>query len=226
MCQITPIETETHVVTGPQVFTYFPTLIYTDKKPEFLDVVREVSDEYIEKAKADHDLNEIYPVYMTGSFYDDPRLAAFSQAVGQAAWDVLSGQGYNMNGLSTYFTEMWSQQHYKHSSMEQHVHGFGSQIVGFYFTQTPEDCSRVLFHDPRAGKVMINLPEADMGMATPASSTINFKPEPGMLIFTNAWLAHSFTRHAAVDPIQFVHFNLSIRQDMPHVCPVSAAEVI
>ena len=201
-------------------------MIYIDQKPEFLDVVREVSDEYIEKAKADHDLNEIYPVYMTGSFYDDPRLEAFSQAVGQAAWDVLSGQGYNMNGLSTYFTEMWSQQHYKHSSMEQHVHGFGSQIVGFYFTKTPEDCSRVVFHDPRAGKMMVGLPELDPMMATPASGMINFKPEPGMVIFTNAWLAHSFTRHASTDPIQFIHFNLGVQQAAHTGCPVPAAEIV
>ena len=225
MCQISTVA-DAPVVNEPQVFVYFQTLVYTDKKPEFLDVVREVCDEYVEKAKAEQELNEIYPVYMTGSFYDDPRMADFAQMVGQTAWDILGGQGYNMNGLSTFFTEMWCQQHYKHSSMEQHVHGFGSQIVGFYFTKTPEDCSRVVFHDPRAGKVMINLPEADMSLATPASNMINFKPEPGMLMFTNAWLAHSFTRHAANEPIQFVHFNLGVRQDMPHVCPAPAAEVI
>jgi uncharacterized protein (TIGR02466 family) len=222
MCQITPIETEAPVVTGPQVFTYFPTLIYTDQKPEFLDVVREVSDEYIEKAKADHDLNEIYPVYMTGSFYDDPRLAAFSQAVGQAAWDVLNGQGYNMNGLNTFFTEMWCQQHYKNSSMEQHVHGFGSQIVGFYFLETPEGGSNVVFHDPRAGKVQIDLPEQDMNMATAASKMINFTPKPGMMIFSNSWLSHSFTRNGSEYPVTFIHFNLSVIANPP----APAAEVI
>jgi uncharacterized protein (TIGR02466 family) len=225
MCQITPV-TEPTVVTGPQIFTYFPTLIYTDKRPEFLDAVREVCDEYVEKTKTDQDLNEIYPVYMTNSFFDDPRMADFAQHVGQEAWNILGGQGYNMNGLNTFFTEMWCQQHYKHSSMEQHVHGYGSQIIGFYFTQTPEDCSRVVFHDSRAGKVMINLPETDMNMATPASSMINFKPEPGMLIFTNAWLAHSFTRHAANEPIQFVHFNLTVQQAAPVPCCVPAAEII
>ena len=52
MCQITPV-TETPVVNEPQVFTYFPTLIYTDKRPEFLDAVREVCYEYVEKAKAE-----------------------------------------------------------------------------------------------------------------------------------------------------------------------------
>jgi uncharacterized protein (TIGR02466 family) len=225
MCQIQP-EAEASVVSEPQVFTYFPTLIYTDIKPEFLNTVRTVCDEYVEKSKSERELDEIYPVYMTGSFYDDPRMSDFSQMIGQTAWDILAGQGAAMNGLSTFFSEMWCQQHYKHSSMEQHVHGFGSQIVGFYFTQTPENCSRVVFHDPRAGKMMSSLPEADVNMATPLSMMINFKPEPGMLIFTNAWLAHSFTRHASEEPIQFVHFNIGVRQDGPIACPAPAAEVI
>lgn len=226
MCQIPAAVAEIPASTEPQIFNYFPTLVYTANLPEFLDVVRTVSDEYVEKAKLNHDLNEIYPLYMTDSFYNDPRLESFSRAIGQMAWDALAGQGFNMEPFNTFFTEMWCQQHYKHSSMEQHVHGFGSQIVGFYFTQTPEDCSRVVFHDPRAGKMMVGLPELDPTMATPASGMINFKPEPGMVIFTNAWLAHSFTRHASTDPIQFVHFNLGVQQAAPIGCPAPAAEIV
>jgi uncharacterized protein (TIGR02466 family) len=225
MCSVAPVEAVV-VSNEPQIFTYFPTLIYTIKKPEFLDAARAVCDENIEKAKADHDLNEIYPVYMTGNFYDDPRMIELAGFIGQTAWDILAGQGAAMTGLSTFFSEMWCQQHYKHSSMEQHVHGFGSQIVGFYFTQTPEDCSRVVFHDPRAGKMMSCLPEADVSLATPLSMMINFKPEPGMLIFTNSWLPHSFTRQAGEEPIQFIHFNLGVRQDMNVGCPAPAAEII
>jgi hypothetical protein len=114
MCSVAPIEAVV-VSNEPQIFTYFPTLIYTINKPEFLDAARAVCDENIEKAKADHDLNEIYPVYMTGSFYDDPRMAEFSGFVGQTAWDNLAGQGAAMTGLRTFFLEMWCQQHYKHS---------------------------------------------------------------------------------------------------------------
>ena len=171
------------MVTGPQIFTYFPTLIYTISKPEFLEAARAVCDEHIEKAKVDHDLNEIYPVYMTGSFYDDPRMKEMSDFIGQTAWEILVGQGAAMNGLGTYFSEMWCQQHYKHSSMEQHVHGNGAQLVGFYFLETPENCSKALFYDPRAGKVQANLPEANMGEITPASNTIGFEAQPGTMIF-------------------------------------------
>jgi len=208
-----------------QMYTYFPTFVYSVLKPELLDVVRNVCDENIDKLK-DKPLDEIYPLYQTGNLFEDERMKDFSQTVGQLAWDILKEQGYAMDGLTTYFTEMWCQQHYKHSAMEQHVHGWGSQVVGFYFTKTPKDCSRVLFYDPRPGKVMINLPEAEMNNATAASNIINFVPEEGMLMFTNAWLPHSFTRHAAEDPIQFIHFNLGVGQAPTAACSAPAAEVV
>ena len=57
MCQIPAAVAETPASTEPQIFNYFPTLVYTANRPEFLDVVRTVSDEYVEKAKLNHDLN-------------------------------------------------------------------------------------------------------------------------------------------------------------------------
>jgi uncharacterized protein (TIGR02466 family) len=132
-----------------------------------------------------------------------------------------------MQDKAVSFTEMWTQEHHKHSAMDAHVHGFGSQIVGFYFLETPEDCSRVVFHDPRAGKVQIDLPEQNINAATPASKAINFTPKPGMMIFANSWLMHSFTRHAADKPIKFVHFNLTvIQQPQTQTCNHNHAEVI
>jgi uncharacterized protein (TIGR02466 family) len=94
--------------------------------------------------------------------------------------------------------------------MEQHVHGAGSQIVGFYFVQIPENSSEVLFFDPRSAKVQINLPEADLSAASPASNIIRFTPEEGTLLLTNSYIAHSFTRHASKTACQFIHFNVSV----------------
>ena len=207
-------------------YHYFPSIVYSIKKPEFLEVVKTVSDEYLAKRKEEQkEIDDIYPVVMTDSFYADSRIEEFSNYVGQTAWNILQNQGYAMEQFNTQFTEMWTQEHHKHSLMEQHIHGYGSQIIGFYFLETPENCSRVIFHDPRPAKVQINLPEADITQAMPASTMINFLPEPGMLLFTNSWLPHSFGRHAADKPIKFVHFNLSI-QIAEKTCITSIAEVI
>lgn len=209
-----------------QVAHHFPCPMYLIDRPDFLGVVNTVSEEALEAQKKIQTLNEIYPVYMTGNYYGDPRLAKFTEFVGATAWNILNEQGYAMHDKVVSFTEMWTQEHHKHSAMDQHVHGFGSQIVGFYFLETPEDGSRVVFHDPRSAKVQIDLPEQDMNMATPASKMINFEPKPGMFIFANSWLAHSFTRHAADKPIKFVHFNITVQMAQPATCPAPSAEVI
>jgi uncharacterized protein (TIGR02466 family) len=204
-----------------QVAYHFPCPIYLIDRPDFLDVVNYVSEEALEIRRKERSLNDIYPVYMSGNYFADPRLAKFTEFVGSTAWNILNEQGYAMQDKAVQFTEMWTQEHHKHSAMDAHVHGYGSQIVGFYFLETPQDCSRVVFHDPRAGKVQVDLPEQDMNMATPASKMINFTPKAGMMIFANSWLMHSFTRHAAELPIKFVHFNLTV---IP--APQQAAEVI
>jgi len=208
-----------------QVLYQFPCPIYVIERPDFLVSVNQVSEESLEVQRKERDLNEIYPLYMTNNYYEDERIRSFVEFVGSTAWNILNEQGYAMQNFNTTFTEMWTQEHHKHSAMDQHVHGYGSQIVGFYFLETPEDCSRIVFHDPRSAKVQIDLPENDMTIATPASKMINFEPKLGMMIFANSWLAHSFTRHASDKPIKFVHFNLTV-QHAPPSRAISNAEII
>jgi hypothetical protein len=222
----TPVE---DAPTGPKIeaFWHFPTLIYSVKAPQFLSAAKKVVTEAIaERKKEIKKLDDIYPVIMTGNLNGDPRMLDLADFIAQSAWEVLDSQGYAMQNLGTYFTEFWCQEHHKHSAMEQHVHGYGSQIVGFYFIDVPENSSRVVFHDPKAGKVQLNLLEKDMSQATPASNMVNFVPEAGTIMFANAWLAHSFTRHAASKPMRFIHFNVSVQNAAPTACPVTDVEVI
>ena len=226
VCKAAESVAEVVLQTQLQVANYFPCPVYLIERPDFLEVVQSVSEEGLAAQRKTQDLNEIYPVVMSGNFFGDPRITKFSEFVGGTAWNILNEQGYAMQDKVVSFTEMWTQEHHKHSAMDQHVHGFGSQIVGFYFLETPEDCSRLVFHDPRAGKVQVDLPEQDMNMATPASKMINFTPKPGLMVFANSWLAHSFTRHAADLPIKFVHFNLTVVSAPQTACPMPAAEIV
>lgn len=190
-------------------FTYFCSAIYAVEKPEFLKLVSDVSDEYLDKTRPLQQ-DEIYPVVMTDNYFEDERVKEFVEFIGNSAWNILNEQGYDVSNKGTAFTELWTQEHHKHSLMEQHTHTYGSQVVGFYFLEVPDNSSRVLFHDPRQGKVQSELFEKNVSEATLASRIINFEPKPGLMIFTNAWLAHSFTRHASEQPLKFVHFNLSV----------------
>lgn len=210
-----------------QVAMHFPCPIYLIERPDFLDSVMQVSEESLAQQRKNHKVNEMYPVMMSGNYFGDPRISGFAEFVGGTAWNILSEQGYAMQDKALTFTEMWTQEHYKHSSMEQHTHGYGSQIVGFYFLEVPDNSSNIVFHDPRIAKTMIDLSEQDFSQATVASKMINFTPKTGLLIFSNSWLAHSFTRHASDKPIKFVHFNLAVKiNPQVSVCLAPAAEVV
>lgn len=188
---------------------YFASPVYVVQKPDFLEAVNTVSARY-EEASREHKKTNNYVNLMTGSYAHEPELEEFSRYVSQTAWNILASQGFAMDQLVTYFTEMWTQEHNHLSSMETHVHGGGSQISAFYFLNVPKGGCKMVIHDPRPGKVIVNLPETDNSKITMGSHQIVFTPTEGTMIFTNAWLPHSLTKNMSNQPVRFVHMNLSV----------------
>lgn len=207
----------------------FPCPIYYYDLPTFLPVVRKISREYLKKAQEKHNpKGEKHLLAMSDHFAHDERLKEFCSELAEVCHYILASSGYQMDNLSTFFTAMWTQEHHYLSLMENHIHGHGEQLVGFYCLDAPTNCSRVVFHDPRPGKVQINLPEQDHSAATLASQMINFELKPGRMFIAPAWLPHSFTRNMnPKKPTRFVHFDVGIQYTPQHACEcVPAAEVI
>lgn len=190
---------------------HFTSTVYTIEKPEFFAAASAVSDELLEVSKKAHSMNEAYPFVMSGSLIGIPEIQGLEQFIAQSAWAILDNQGYRMNDFMTYVSELWVQEHFKYSGMEQHVHSHGVVVCGFYFLKTPEEGCIVEFHDPRPSKVHASLPFKDMTQVTDASNSLFIKPVPGMLIFSNSWLPHSFTRNASDESVKFIHFNVSVK---------------
>jgi uncharacterized protein (TIGR02466 family) len=187
---------------------YFATTIYAVEKRDFLSPILAISDKYLEESK--NCLGKNMTV-MTQNFSTDPEALEFAQYVSQTAWNILASQGYAMDNGVTYFTEMWTQEHNFQSSMDQHFHGNGAQISAFYFLEVPDKACKLVIYDPRAAKVIINLPQADEDKMTPASPFGVFTPKEGVIIFTPAWLPHSFSRNMNSEkPMKFVHMNISV----------------
>jgi uncharacterized protein (TIGR02466 family) len=205
---------------------YFVTPIYITKQPQFLDTVKAIAAASIKQVHGKSKPNKIHPVLMSGNLLEDERIEDFAAFVGQTAWNILSSQGYAMDQFNTTFTEMWSQEHYQTSSMDYHAHPGGNFLVGFYFLDTPEGCPPAVIHDPRPGRIMLDLPQADVNQLSLASTMVNFTPEPGMLMFAPAWLAHSFSRNTSKAPFRFVHFNITVQPNAPAACPMPEAEII
>jgi len=197
-------------------YHYFQVPVYTLETPEFLEVLREISAEYLDKAESDPE----WPVKMTENMFNDPRLEGITNYIKQCAWNILHEQGYAMEHFEMGFNDMWCQEHLKTSSMDQHTHGSGSQISGFYFLDCPENCSNLLIYDPKAGKVQCGLPVRDDVVVGVANDIISIIPEEGTFLFTNSWLPHSFTRHRSDKPLRFIHINLYATPKMPFTVEV------
>ena len=214
------------VVASLDELHYFATPIYITKQPQFLEVVKGIALDSIKQVNGKNKPNKIHPVLMSGNMLEDPRITDFASFVGSTAWNILSSQGYAMGNFSTTFTELWCQEHYQTSSMDYHAHPGGNFLVGFYFLDVPEGAPHAVVHDPRAGRIMMSLPETDPSQATLASTMVNFKPEPGMMMFAPAWLAHSFGRNTSKAPFRFIHFNIAVQPSGPAACPMPAADVV
>jgi uncharacterized protein (TIGR02466 family) len=207
-------------------FHYFVTPIYITKQPQFLETVKAIAADSIKQVHGKKKPDKIHPVLMSGNMLEDERIEEFANFIGQTAWNILSSQGYAMENFSTGFSELWCQEHYQTSSMDYHTHPGGSFLVGFYFLDTPEGCPPAVIHDPRPGRVMLDLPQTDPTQATLSSTMINFTPEPGMMMFAPAWLAHSFGRNPSKAPFRFVHFNLTVQPSAPAAGQMPEADVV
>ena len=184
---------------------YFSSPVYMVKKDEFLEDVSAVSSRYLDAVRKDGSV-----ITMTHNYSHEPVLKEFCQYVSQTAWNILSAQGYAMEEMATWFSEMWTQEHNYLSSMDTHIHNNGAQISAFYFLDTPADGSQLVIHDPRPAKVIISLPVTNDTLVSGGSSHVVFTPEPGLLILMNSWLPHSFTKNGSFSPFRFVHMNLSV----------------
>jgi len=184
---------------------YFTSAIYTLQKPEFIPLLNKISKEYLKKSKK---ASEIYPVTMSDNMVFDERLREVIGFIKDTSFNILQSQGYNMNFYEIVMYDFWCQEHHKFSGQEEHIHQ--AVLSGFYFIDCPENSSRVVFHDPRPAKVFGNLVEENPIVATYGSTMINYEPKPGMFMFSNSWLPHSFLKNASSKPFRFMHFNIGV----------------
>jgi len=194
---------------------YFSSPIYMVNKPEFLASAKKISYELLDSVKKEQVANDIYPLYNTNNFDDHEDVKDLSKFILDMSWDILDSQGYDMRNFGTFMDDFWCQEHQKHSGHERHIHG--SMLSGFYFLDCPENSCRLVIHEPRPVKEYVFLPEKNTNDITYASKMVNFTPNPGMLVFTNSWLPHSFTKNESNEPFRMIHFDVTARYIGDHI---------
>jgi len=189
---------------------HFPTLIYQSHHREWIDQTLDFCQPHFDLVK-NQTPKKIFPVYQTGSVHLDPNFSYFTEYVLEQSAIILDDQGYDLSKHELYFEDCWAQEVMTYGHHFPHVHS-NSQISGFYFLECPQEGIYPLFYDPRHGKNMINLPEKNINNITPATYECNYQPQPGMFMFFNSWLPHSFQLNASDQVCKFLHFNISAKR--------------
>ena len=203
----------------------FDTILYKTYLPEYLDNkdFMSVCDEYTDKAisnaknlidernkKFKTDVKDHGMSYHSGAeMYKDKRFDNFQLLIKNTARNILEDQGFNLSDYSIDYTEMWIQKFAYEGGGHQdtHVH-WDNHISGFYFVECSDRTSRPIFHDPRPGRMMLNLPIKDHSKLCAAMERQIVSVKPGTMLLFNSWLPHQFSVDNVIDHFRFIHFNL------------------
>ena len=200
----------------------FQSAIYRTEAPQYLDLLNLICDPFIveakkktapqivsREAKAGKDIGDIGLSYHTENLMKQAELYQFRRFIKSTSENILDAQGYDLKDYDIKFTEMWCQEFANQGGghHDTHIH-WNNHISGFYFLKCSDRTSAPLFHDPRAGKMMTQLPEKDRNIVTLATEKVLLRPKPGTVMFFNSYLPHQFAVDNGVDPFRFIHFNL------------------
>ena len=200
----------------------FQSAIYRTEAPQYLDLLNLICDPFIveakkktapqivsREAKAGKDIGDIGLSYHTENLMKQAELYQFRRFIKSTSENILDAQGYDLKDYDIKFTEMWCQEFANQGGghHDTHIH-WNNHISGFYFLKRSDRTSAPLFHDPRACKMMTQLPEKDRNIVTLATEKVLLRPKPGTVMFFNSYLPHQFAVDNGVDPFRFIHFNL------------------
>jgi uncharacterized protein (TIGR02466 family) len=194
--------------------SFFKNNIYIEEDVSLLKDLNNYSDKYIKEAIESNKKyfinNKDFGFAHHSSFLmNDTNFLNFIQIICKKSYDILDKQGYDLKDYSLAVRELWVQEFSKEGGGYHNTHThWNGHVSGFYFLKCSDKTSYPIFHDPRPGKLMIQLPEKDNKKITDASENITFKPKPGMFIFFNSYLGHEFVVDHGIEPFRFIHFNI------------------
>ncbi len=200
------------------LYNYFQSPIWSETKPEFIKSLTKATDKYIKEARKNNkkvikETNDFGFSHHSGPLFNDNDFLDFRNYVSQKSWQFLENQGFDLSNYSIDYTEMWIQKFAYEGGGHQdtHVH-WDNHVSGFYFVECSERTSKPVFHDPRAGRMMLNLPIKDHSKLCPAMERQIIPVKPGTLLLFNSWLPHQFSVDNGIDPFRFIHFNLQAKK--------------
>ena len=193
-------------------FAYFPSIVYRDERPEWVDYAKQVVQKHYDAAPQNGVLLQ------TNQMASDPDLKFLVDYLLESSIDILRSQGYDVDKYEFSVSALWGQDVKCNGSTNVHVHK-NSQVCGWFFLETPEGGSFPVYYDPRIQKQMIELDFVQGPELTNASSSVHFNNlKPGTVLMANSWLQHQLTQNISQTETKSVHFIVSHRDRSCSTC--------
>ena len=194
--------------------------IWFADEPKYVKKLNKASDKYIKESQKNlkESINkrnkkfgnkgDMGHVFHSTSLIGDSNFKELQDYIGATSNNLLIEMGFDLTNYTIFITEMWVQEFAKqgggHHTLHTHWNG---HMSGFYFLKASEKTSMPLFEDPRPGNVMNLLPEKDKTKITYATSQINYKVQPGRLMFFPSYMPHQYMVDIGYEPFRFIHWN-------------------
>lgn len=194
--------------------SFFSSCVYVEEDISWLESLNKFSDPYINEAIENNkklfiDNKDFGLVHHSNALMNDINFLKFIKFIAKKSYSILDEQGYDLKDYSLTIRELWVQEFSKEGGGYHSLHThWNGHMSGFYFLKCSDKTSFPIFHDPRPGKMMVQLPEKNRFLITDASEKIPFKPKPGTFVFFNSYLGHEFMVDHGVEPFRFIHFNI------------------
>ena len=190
-------------------FAYFPTIVYRDERPEFVEELLPHAVKYLDEVRGTQGF-----LCQSGALQYDPVFRAASDYLLLSSVNILRDQGYAVDRYDFYLSGLWAQEVGRGAGTNVHVHK-NSQMSGWMFLETPENTAYPIYHDARMNKAMVELDFAPSEEVSNATSSIHFNNvQPGTVLFSNSWVQHQLVGGSAEQPTRCIHFIVS-HKDRP-----------
>lgn len=188
-------------------FAYFPAIVYRDERPEFVEQALPTVMRSLDKAR-----NSMWAVLQSEHLGAEQEIRSVADYLLWSSVDILRTQGYDVEKYDFYLQGLWAQELQKGAGTNVHVHK-NSQICGWLFLETPENCAYPVYHDCRGNKGMVELDFIQGPAVTNATNTIHFNNVvPGTVLFSNSWMNHQLVGGNSETPTRCIHFIVSHKE--------------
>lgn len=186
-----------------QGFSYFPTIVYRDEKPEWVENTKKITQKYFDLFSNEKNMCQ------TENMLDNLEIKFLMDYLIVNSRDILYTEGYDIEKYNFFVSALWGQEIKGYSGTDVHIHK-NSLLCGWYFLETPENGSYPVYYDTRMGKEFVELDYVQGEEITNATSKIHFNNVvPGTFLFANSWMKHQLTPNMNDKPTKALHFLIS-----------------